>query len=318
MKPVSLVTLFLSITMSASAVAQPPEGRLGREGRPGQEDRPRQPGRSGEGGSGPRGGMMRMPNPLMEAIDADKDGELSPEEIANAVVALKTLDKNEDGKLDSAETRPNFEGMTGGFGGGFGGPGGGFPGGPGGPGGGQGGNPEEMVQRLLAMDENKDGQLSKEEIPERLQSMLTRGDKNEDGSLDKEEIMAVSRERSGGPGGGTGGTGGFGGGPGGPGGFGGGDFVGQMMERADADKDGKLTGDEIPEFMRGRMEQIDTNKDGSLDKAEMEAAGARMRGGRGEGGPGGRGGDGPRRGNRPPVEGESDGGEKKPPEKNEP
>lgn len=307
MKPVALVSLFLSITMSATAMAQPPEGRPGRGGRPGQEGRPGQPGRPGEGGSGPRGGMMRMPNPLMEAIDADKDGELSPEEIENAVVALKSLDKNEDGKLDSAETRPNFEGMAGGFGGGFGGPGGGFPGGPGGPGGGQGGNPEEMAHRLLAMDENKDGQLSKEEIPERLQSMLTRGDKNEDGSLDKEEIMAVSRERSGGPGGGAGG---FGGGPGGPGGFGGGDFVGQMMERADADKDGKLTGDEIPEFMRGRMEQVDTNKDGSLDKAEMEAVGARMRGGRG--------GDGPRRGNRPPVEGESEGSEKKPPETDKP
>jgi len=247
--------------------------------------------------------MMRMPNPLMEAIDADKDGELSPEEIANAVAALKTLDKNDDGKLDSAETRPNFEGMGGGFGGG------GFPGGPGG---GQAGNPEEMAQRLLAMDENKDGKLSKEEIPERLQSMLTRGDKNEDGSLDKEEIMAVSRERSGG------GAGGFGGGPGGPGGFGGGDFVGQMMERADADKDGKLTGDEIPEFMRGRLEQVDTNKDGSLDKAEMEAVGARMRGGRGEGGPGGRGGEGGRRGNRPPVEGEGDDAEKKPAETDKP
>ena len=313
MKPATLVALFLSITMSASAMAQPPEGRPGREGRPGQEGRPGE-GRPGEGGPGPRGGMMRMPNPLMEAIDSDKDGELSPDEIANAVVALKKLDKNDDGKLDATETRPNFEGMgRGGFpgGGGPGGFGGGFPGGPGG---GQGGNPDEMAQRLLAMDANSDGKLSKEEIPERLQSMLARGDKNEDGSLDKEEIMAVSRERSGGQGGGPGGTGG----PGGPGGFGGGDFVGQMMERADSDKDGKLTGDEIPEFMRGRMEQVDTNKDGSLDKAEMEAVGARMRGGRGgDAGPGGRGGAGGRRGTRPPVEGEGDSGAVKPPEKDE-
>jgi Ca2+-binding EF-hand superfamily protein len=250
-----------------------------------------------------------MPNPLLEAIDADKDGELSAEEISNAVAALKSLDKNEDGKIDGSEMRPDFAGPFGG--GGFpGGPDGGpfGPGGPGGPfgqggPGGPGGDPAQMVERLMQMDQDADGKLSKEEVPERLQSTFARADRNEDGSLDKEEIQAMARERmgSGSPGPGAEGQRGFGG-------PGGGDFVAQMIERADGDKDGKLAGDEIPEFLRGRMDQVDSNKDGSLDKTELEAIGSRMRGGRGgaggPGGPGGRG-EGARRGNRPPVE-ESD------------
>ena len=141
-----------------------------------------------------------MPNPILVALDKDKDGTLSAEEIESATAALKTLDKNNDGQLDQSETRPNFEGMgPGGFGGGaFGG--GGF-------GGGQGeGGAEQMVARLLEMDKDKDGKLSKDEIPERLQSMMARGDKNEDGFLDKTEIMASARERSGGQGGQFGGS----------------------------------------------------------------------------------------------------------------
>ncbi len=56
---------------------------------------------------GPEGGGMRRPMPpVMVALDADKDGEISAEEIANAAAALKTLDKNNDGKLSKEELRP--------------------------------------------------------------------------------------------------------------------------------------------------------------------------------------------------------------------
>ena len=37
--------------------------------------------------------------PVLVALDADKDGEISSSEMENAVAALKTLDKNKDGKL---------------------------------------------------------------------------------------------------------------------------------------------------------------------------------------------------------------------------
>jgi len=280
MKPIKLAAFTLTLAMSASAFAQPP-----------------QEGRRPEGGPGfGQGGRGRFPNPVLEAIDKDKNGELSPEEIEGAVAALKTLDKNNDGKLEQSELRPNMEGMgREGMGRGFGG--------PEGRGGAGGENAEAMVERLMASDANKDGKLSKEEIPERLQAMMARGDKNSDGALDKEEIMAIARERAA-----QGGGAGFGGGgPGGPEGRGG-EFMAQMFERADADKNGKLSGDEIPPFMRERMEAIDTNKDGALDKAELEAGMSRMRegrGGRGEGEGRGEGrGEGGRR--RPQAEGEGD------------
>jgi hypothetical protein len=84
------------------------------------------------------GGRQFTPpsNPLFDALDANKDGEISAEELSGAVAALKKLDKDGDGKLSREETRP-----TGGFGG-FGGGGGGFGrGGFGGFGGGRGGQP---------------------------------------------------------------------------------------------------------------------------------------------------------------------------------
>ena len=217
MKPIQVATYFVSLTLTASVMAQPPQG---------------DPGRFGGGGFGGGGEGFRIPNPLLIALDTDKDGTLSAEEIENAAAALKTLDKNKDGRLDQSETRPNFEGMgRGGFGGDTGGSGAAAA--------------TQMIERLMAMDANKDGKLSKEELPERMQSMMARGDKNEDGVLDKEEIMASARERSGN------GVGGFGGGRPGVGfGAGGGpEFVAQLLERADANKDGKLSMDELPPFM---------------------------------------------------------------------
>ncbi len=74
-------------------------------------------------GGGPgRGGFGPPQFPLMTALDADQDGEISPAEIEGAAAALKKLDKNGDGKLVWDEVRPQF-----------GGPGGGRPG-MGGPG----------------------------------------------------------------------------------------------------------------------------------------------------------------------------------------
>ena len=52
-------------------------------------------------------GPRRMPpSPLMEALDANHDGVIDAAEITNASAALKTLDKNGDGKLTQDELRP--------------------------------------------------------------------------------------------------------------------------------------------------------------------------------------------------------------------
>ncbi len=46
--------------------------------------------------------------PIMRVLDANRDGEISAEEIKNAAEALKSLDRNEDGKLTMDELRPDF------------------------------------------------------------------------------------------------------------------------------------------------------------------------------------------------------------------
>lgn len=123
---------------------------------PGGNRPPRQGGGQGgqgeQGGPGPGGpgqGGQRAVPPIMAALDANHDGVIDEKEIANASAALKTLDKNGDGKLTAEEIRPvrpqggQGQGGQGGPGGpgqsgpgGQGGPGQGGPRGPRGPGGG--------------------------------------------------------------------------------------------------------------------------------------------------------------------------------------
>jgi len=121
-------TRFIGISFVTSVVllvnlssAQPPgergRGPRDRQGTPRgpdaqrPDDRPRGPG--GPDRRGPGGGQGRSRNPVVLALDADGDGELSPSEIARAVAALKTLDKNGDGNLSREEIRPADGGRPG-------------------------------------------------------------------------------------------------------------------------------------------------------------------------------------------------------------
>jgi hypothetical protein len=138
--------------------------------------RPEGGGGEGRGPEG-RGGAMRI-SPLMQALDADKDGSISEAEMKNAAAALKALDKNGDGKLSPEELRPpsrEGEGREGNRAGG-----------------------DEMVTRLMQMDKNGDGKLTKDELPERMAGMLTRGDTDKDGALSKEEIAKLAATTGGG------------------------------------------------------------------------------------------------------------------------
>jgi Ca2+-binding EF-hand superfamily protein len=62
--------------------------------------------------SGPRGGFGRF-DLASVALDADQDGEISSQEIANAATALKALDKNDDGQITADEVRPSMDGRGG-------------------------------------------------------------------------------------------------------------------------------------------------------------------------------------------------------------
>ena len=91
-----------------------------------------------------------------------------------------------------------------------------------------------FVARLMNLDRNADGKLSKEEVTDaRLQTMLSRADADQDGSVSKEELTAAMAKQMaarglGGGGFGGGGPGAPGGGPGGPG-FGPPPMVGQIL-----------------------------------------------------------------------------------------
>jgi EF-hand domain pair/EF hand len=187
---------FLALTAlalcGAVAFAQGGFGGRGQGGGRGEGGERREGGFGGPGGFG-GGRGMRM-NPVMKALDKDGNGELSAAEIAGAAAALKTLDKNKDGKLTEDELRPPMP-M-----GGFGGERGGMMGGP--P------DPSQLVNMLMANDKNRDGKLSKAELPERMQGIMARADTNKDGSLSKEELTKFA-STMGGPGGPM---------PGGPGG----------------------------------------------------------------------------------------------------
>ena len=149
----------------ASASGPKPEAR---EGRP--------------DGPGGRGGMMRV-NPVVQALDTDKDGEISSDEIAKAPAALKTLDKNGDGKLSAEELRPNLRG-------------------PGGERGGPRTDTTEVVNGMMAFDKNGDGKLSTEELPERMRGIVARADTDKDGFASRDELTkALAVQSAGRPGG---------------------------------------------------------------------------------------------------------------------
>jgi photosystem II stability/assembly factor-like uncharacterized protein/Ca2+-binding EF-hand superfamily protein len=120
-------------------------------------------------------------NQLMAALDPNKDGSISSEEMNNAVSALKSLDKNQDGQLSPDEIATSVA------------PASNRAGGPGGIPGGRSGGPD-IIANLKTMDVNHDGKVSRNEIPERMQRILDRADTNKDDALDTDEIEAFSKQ----------------------------------------------------------------------------------------------------------------------------
>src|SRR5580765_7842950 len=110
-------------------------------------------------------GGQPQPRPALLALDTDHDGKLSAAEIAAAPTALLTLDKDRDGQLTSLEYLPSQNDPAA-------------------------NNPDATLQRLMLLDRNNDGVLTKDEIPERMQGLFARIDANHDGKLTPDEIRA--------------------------------------------------------------------------------------------------------------------------------
>ncbi len=227
------------------------------------------------------------PSPFVAALDTNHDGAISAVEMAGAGKSLLALDKDGDGAIAMAEVMPQRPE-----------PGGGSP---------------DLVNTLFSFDENKDGKLSKTEVPERMQGIFVRADANTDGLLTREELTkatAAQEQR----------------GPGGPpldiifraldqnqdgvlskvelagsvaalksldkdgdgelreqelrpmrgGGRGPGEMIGHLFEENDANHDGKLSKAEMPERMQEMFARADVDKDGSVTKEELAKAFERM------------------------------------------
>ncbi len=193
------------------------------------------------------------PAAMFAQLDANKDGQLSGDEIPDDKKRLferlvRVADKNGDGKLSSEEfaaglaRRPQQPEAANP-------PGGGPEGKP---------APEKMFKRL---DANGDGKVTLDEVPEPRRDMfkqlVARGDKDGDGALTKKEFLRAF------PGGGDP--------PKGkpdaakrPEGRA---RAEEFFRRMDANGDGKVTLDEVPEPRRPMVEKLISRGDKDGDKA---------------------------------------------------
>ena len=131
-----------------------------------------------------------MPNQLLIALDTDKDGEISENELSEAVEALAKLDKNEDGKISKLEIYPEPEHVR------------------------KAREARERVAkitknkptakesfistevgRIMRFDKDKDGIVTAAEFPDRMQRFLIREDANGDNQIDMDELLQVANRR---------------------------------------------------------------------------------------------------------------------------
>lgn len=140
----------------------------------------------GEGRHGKRrgGSHGRAPHRgLLGLIDANRDGTLSANEIADAPAVLKQLDKNKDGEVTREELREHFRARMEGRGGD-------------GPQGREGGDrvkrAERFLDHVMSHDANGDGQVDASELPDRMQRLLGHADADGDGAVDRSELESAA------------------------------------------------------------------------------------------------------------------------------
>ncbi len=182
------------------------------------------------------------PNAMFERLDQNGDGWVTEDEVPQERQRFFNLmmqrgDQNQDGKLTQEEFTASLNDR-----GGFARAGGGR-------------GPFDAERMFERFDSNGDGEITPDEIPQRVQRRMQL-DRNGDGVLTREELSQ-----------GPSGVG-FGGGPGmAPGGPGA--RAERMFERFDADSDGTVTKDELPEGMQQFMERFDRDGDGVVTEDEV-------------------------------------------------
>lgn len=246
--------------------ANQPDGQRGGGGRQGAQ-------REGGGGQRQGGGG----NPILRALDANRDGVLDKDEIQKAATALLTLDKNKDGQISGEELRgpgggrgqggrpegdrPQENGRQGdrpqgGPRGGdrsdqAGGPKAGGPnaGGQRGPQPGDGPRQPWILVHADEIDLDKNKVISRDEIVGEATKAFDGYDTNSDDKLSATELSVRGGSRSA--------MGGF--------------LKGHSKE-IDRDGDGIVTRTEAVGNAERMFAKMDTNRDGNISAEEMEAA----------------------------------------------
>ena len=271
---------------------RPPEGGPRGEGRP-DGDRPRPEGRPPEGGPRGREGGERGPDgrgpmppfgrlPLLDELDANKDGRLSKDEFSKAAEAFGALDQNQDGSLDPRELLgpPPFARE------------GGREMGPEG----RGGRPEGPDGERRGPEGRPDGERMREGDRPAPRGEGDRPRPDGEGRGPRPEGDRPAPRGEGAPAGGR--------------------FnPEEMWKQLDKDGDGGISKEEAPGRMKENFDTIDANKDGKIDREEARANMERRFGG-GDRGPGAGGPGAGGRGGRP--EGEAAPGRGRRPEADEP
>ena len=132
--------------------------------------------------------------------------------------------------------------------------------------------PPSVDEVFAKFDKNKDGKLTKDEVPAPIWEHISKADANKDGAVTKEELEAAhkkmqehfrQRMQQAGPGQRPQ--------AGPPHGFKL-PSVDEVFAKFDKNKDGKLTKDEVPAPIWEHISKADANKDGALTKDELAAS----------------------------------------------
>jgi Ca2+-binding EF-hand superfamily protein len=138
-----------------------------------------------------------------------------------------------------------------------------------------------MLDKIFArLDQNQNGSIDADEVPEKMKSRLGNADANNDGKIEKTELAAMHRQGKVGPGKGAGkghgrshqgkpGTGANDRGPQ--------ERLKQMLAKVDRNQDGKISAEEAPEKMKERFAQFDSNGDQFVDRSELQTMIAKLR-----------------------------------------
>ena len=140
------------------------------------------------------------------------------------------------------------------------------------------------VQLIERMDRDGDQKLSREEAPERMGRHFDKLDNDADGFVSADELQAMMDRRNKQGRGDRRGKGGQGEkGDRGDRGSQGKRDPAKMIEKVDADGDGKISKTEMPEKLQKRFEKLDANADGFIDLNELKSAAQKREGGKRKG-----------------------------------